>query len=195
MALIEAGFSIIVREIDLKNKAEAFLSQSPKGTVPVLVLPDGRLIDESLAILDYVHEHQNKKNRWLENEPQQRQYKRWLQDLHDTFIPALNGYKYPDRYPDSNSTNALSIATDFLQRLNLALEGAYLFGPQLTRVDIALFPFIRQFSLVDPDFLIHLGHNNLNIWLENIIQSKNFTNIMQKHPLWSPEQTPCIIEP
>ena len=195
MALIEADFSIIVREIDLKNKAEAFLTQSPKGTVPALLLPDGRLIDESLAILDYVHEQQNKKNRWLENESQQRQYKLWLQDLHDTFIPALNIYKYPDRYPDSNSASAQAIATDFLQRLNLALEETYLFGSQLTRVDIALLPFIRQFSLVDPDFLIHLGLNNLNDWLESIIQSKNFANIMQKHPLWSPGQTPCIIEP
>ena len=174
MALIEAGFALIIREIDLKNKAEEFLNQSPKGTVPVLLLPDGRLIDESLDILDYVYEYQNKKNRWLENEPQQRQYKRWLNDLHDTFIPALNIYKYPDRYPGSNNANARVIATDFLQRLDLALQEAYLFGPRLTRVGIALFPFIRQFSLVDHDFFIHLGHNNLNIWLENIIQSKNF---------------------
>ena len=38
----------LLREVKLSAKPEAMLAASPKGTVPVLVLPDGNVIDESL---------------------------------------------------------------------------------------------------------------------------------------------------
>ena len=50
-ALLQAGLMVQWREIALKAKPAAMLEVSAKGTVPVLVLPDGRVIDESLAIM------------------------------------------------------------------------------------------------------------------------------------------------
>lgn len=50
MALIEAGVAFDAYEISLRDKPVAMLSVSPKGTVPVLVLASGEVIEESQHI-------------------------------------------------------------------------------------------------------------------------------------------------
>ena len=50
MALILASQKCELREILLKNKPDEMLKISPKGTVPVLQLPD-KVLDESLDII------------------------------------------------------------------------------------------------------------------------------------------------
>ena len=51
MALLVSGQTVELREIVLRAKPQAMLDASPKGTVPVLVLSDGRVIDQSLDIM------------------------------------------------------------------------------------------------------------------------------------------------
>ena len=64
MALAQAGVAVELREVVLRNKPQAMLDASPKGTVPVLVLPDGTVIDESLAIMRWALA-QNDAEGWL----------------------------------------------------------------------------------------------------------------------------------
>ena len=40
-----------LREVTLRDKPEAMLLASPKGTVPVLIDVDGSVLDESLGIM------------------------------------------------------------------------------------------------------------------------------------------------
>ena len=51
LALAAAGIALEVREVALKAKPPELLEASAKGTVPVLVRPDGETLEESLAIL------------------------------------------------------------------------------------------------------------------------------------------------
>ena len=51
LALAVSGTLLELREVKLSAKPEAMLAASPKGTVPVLVLPDGTVLDESLDIM------------------------------------------------------------------------------------------------------------------------------------------------
>lgn len=53
MALHYSGINCELREVSLKNKPDALISISPKATVPVMHLPDGTIIDESLDIIHY----------------------------------------------------------------------------------------------------------------------------------------------
>ena len=53
------NFIIEIREISLKHKPTKFLSISPKGTVPVLQLEDGKIIDESNEIINWAIEKSN----------------------------------------------------------------------------------------------------------------------------------------
>jgi len=50
LALAHAGLACELREINLRNKPQALLDASPKGTVPVLVLEDGRELKADLVI-------------------------------------------------------------------------------------------------------------------------------------------------
>ncbi len=51
MALLQAGVAFDAFEIVLRDKPADLLALSPKGTVPVLSLPDGRVLEESLDIV------------------------------------------------------------------------------------------------------------------------------------------------
>ena len=51
LSLVYTSTTVELREVVLKDKPEAMLTLSPKGTVPVLKLPSGHVIDESLDIM------------------------------------------------------------------------------------------------------------------------------------------------
>lgn len=53
MAIAYAGVPVEIREVELKNKPEHLLAISPKGTVPVLQLANGAVIEESLDIMHW----------------------------------------------------------------------------------------------------------------------------------------------
>jgi UPF0176 protein len=53
MALAAANSVVELREVLLKDKPADLTAVSPKATVPVLVLPDGQILEESLDIIDW----------------------------------------------------------------------------------------------------------------------------------------------
>ena len=64
MALLASGTVCELREIVLRAKPQELFAASPKGTVPVLVLPDGTVIEESLDIMLWALER-NDPQHWL----------------------------------------------------------------------------------------------------------------------------------
>ncbi|XOT95387.1 glutathione S-transferase N-terminal domain-containing protein, partial [Alcaligenes pakistanensis] len=53
LAIVASGVSCQLREVVLRDKPEALRLASPKATVPVLVLSDGKVIEESLDIMHW----------------------------------------------------------------------------------------------------------------------------------------------
>ena len=116
LAIQVADIQVELREVVLKNKPAELLAASPKGTVPVLVLPDGQVVDESRDIMLWALE-QNDPQNWLQNSSLANQ----LIDANDVeFKPNLDGYKYADRYPESAEFYRQQ-AEVFLQRLEHGL--------------------------------------------------------------------------
>ena len=54
MAIVRAGLVCEHREVVLRDRPEHMMEISPKGTVPVMLLPNGKVIEESLEIMQYV---------------------------------------------------------------------------------------------------------------------------------------------
>lgn len=189
MALEYAKIEHEHREIELKNKPTHMLEISPKGTVPVLALPSGRIIDESFEIMIWaVSEHDP--NLWLPDIHRFDVYD--LIERNDTiFKPQLDRYKYPNRYPNEDCTNARENGTKFLNDLDARIAAnGHLSGNKTTLADIAIFPFIRQFANVDKEWFHAQNHKNLHGWLQNHLESALFQNIMQKHPIWTTTDSP-----
>ena len=57
MALYLSQTVVELREVSLRNKPQPMIDISPKGTVPVLLLDDGSVIDESVEIINWCIKH------------------------------------------------------------------------------------------------------------------------------------------
>ncbi len=188
MGLHLAQVQCELREIVFRNKPQHMLEISPKGTVPVLWFPQtGQVIEESLEILTWALE-QSDILELLPRSPEERSITQELVSTNDgPFKEALDRYKYPNRYPNEGidplqqRSIALSILKDWEDKIS---QGGHLLGSRRSLADIALFPFVRQFSGVDPDWFATAPLPSLRTWLSDILNSEDFAAVMKKWPLW-----------
>lgn len=182
MALKYAGIALEIREIALRGKPVEMLRVSPKATVPVLVLVDGKVIEQSLDIMQWALQQQDKDG-WLIADSELTQ--QLITENDSSFKQALDKYKYAIRFPEQPAEVYRAQGEVFLQRLEVSLSRSqFLMGNQITLADIAIFPFIRQFSGVDIIWFETATYPNLKLWLKTLIESELFTSIMQKQPAY-----------
>ena len=184
-ALIVSGTEVELREVELRNKPAAMLAASPKGSVPVLVLPDGKVIDESWDIMLWAL-RRNDPQDWLGRDERHVAATLPLLDENDTrFKRNLDAYKYPERHPEQTQSAWRSAGEAFLQRLETRLNTtACLLGPEFSIADATLLPFIRQFSAIDSAWFASAPYPALRAWLNRYTSSTLFEKVMQKFPLW-----------
>ncbi len=181
MALKYACIEVEIREIALKDKPSHMLQVSPKGTVPVLVLADGKVIDESLDIARWALQ-QNDPQGWLMHESLLASL---LAENDGSFKQALDRYKYAIRFPEHPAEFYRAQGEQFLQKLEgLLSQQAYLCGKKASLADIAIFPFIRQFAAVDAAWFDMAPYPRLQAWLQDWVNSDLFQAVMEKYPLW-----------
>ena len=182
MALKYAGIEVEHREIELRNKPQSMLLASPKGTVPVLCV-DNLVLDQSLDIMHWAISQSDPEG-WGSVDSVIAQA--WVAKNDGPFKVLLDQYKYPNRYPELDQAVVLNEA---LQIMLLPMEQAlqvtqYLMGDKLTWVDVAIFPFIRQFSMVDAKKFEQLPISATKKWLSQQLNSELFQSVMHKHPVW-----------
>ena len=183
LGILFAGLQVELREIVLRNKPAQMLAISPKGTVPVLQLPDGQVIDESLDIMRWALQQQDPQQLLDEStltqgyaliEQNDRQFKHWL-----------DRYKYADRYPEMTQLEYRLQGEVFLQQLEqLLLNQSFLLGDKISLADIGIMPFIRQFAHVDRQIFAELPYPNLQRWLNAWLQHPLFLQVMHKYQPW-----------
>jgi len=197
MALHYAGIAVEHREILLKDKPQAMLDVSSKGTVPVLVLADD-VIDESIDVIQWALS-QNDPDLWLSHSLDHE----LILENDGSFKSKLDRYKYFERYPECSQQSYFEDCLVYLEKLETSLVEAqelmgkevdtqdkeapgkyFLQSSKLTVLDIAIFPFIRQFAFVNKEVFDQLSLPRLQHWLDHILKSKLFLLVMEKRPLW-----------
>ena len=180
MALSYAGIPVEIREISLKQKPAHMLQVSPKGTVPVLVLPDGQVIEQSLEIMHWALQ-QHDADGWLSADPQHAAL--LIAENDGAFKQHLDRYKYAIRFPEYSAEHYRAQGALFLAKLEQRLQqSAFLLGDAISLADIAIFPFIRQFAAVDHDWFESTGYIKLQSWLQHLVESALFERVMVKYP-------------
>lgn len=182
LAIFKAGIEVELREIKLKNKPPEMIELSAKGTVPVLQLIDGKVIDESIMIMEWAAEQrpdcEELKNA-CNSEVQA------LIKINDfEFKKNLDNYKYSVRFPEKSMQEYRRDGESFLQRLEDNLINDYLFGETISFADLAIFPFVRQFAFVDKAWFDSTPYWRLQAWLARCLASQEFQSIMEKYPEW-----------
>jgi|DEB0MinimDraft_3_1074331.scaffolds.fasta_scaffold07107_4 glutathione S-transferase len=174
IALHQANILWNHREVVLRDLPSSLLEFSPKGTVPVLVLPDGKVIEESLDIMHWAL-LQNDPDHWLADEDQA-----WIARFEDEFKGNLDRYKYPNRFDDVDLHLHRELALTFLFEFDEFLSNR----SKTQLVDIAVFPFVRQFANHDRAFFYGLSFTTIHGWLKSHVDSALFGSIMTKHKQW-----------
>jgi glutathione S-transferase len=192
MAISYSGTQCELREVVLKNKPESMLKVSPKGTVPV-VIDDDHVIDESIEVMAWALAKADPDG-WLS----QSLGHPLIQRNDQEFKACLDHYKYFDRFPEQPQSHYFSKGLEFLNelevRLNADANGQYfLETPKLSVLDVAIFPFIRQFAMVDKSKFDVQDLPKLQAWLESLLSSKLFSNVMKKYPAWQLDQQERIL--
>ncbi|NOR72199.1 MAG: glutathione S-transferase [Methylomarinum sp.] len=186
LAIANSAIPVELREVVLRNKPQQLLDISAKGTVPVLLLLDGTVIDESLGIMHWVLA-QNDPDNWLANDLTE-DIKQLIQGNDEEFKYYLDRYKYADRYPEQPETYYREQAEQFLLDLESRLsQHNFLCSDAVSLADIAIFPFIRQFANVNSDWFQASPYTYLKQWLQLHIESALFISIMDKYPAWEAE--------
>ena len=183
MALHCAGIDVEHREISLREKPKSMLKASPKGTVPVLCV-GGQVIDQSVDIMRWALQ-KNDPNGWMQVD--QTLAQEWIDKNDGPFKKLLDQYKYPNRFPELDPREVLHQArVVMLDPLEAALQNhPYIMGSKITWVDIAIFPFIRQFSMVNTEHFSALPLPATQHWLQQLVQSELFEAVMVKYPTWT----------
>lgn len=183
MILYYSGVQCELREVQLRHKPQAMLDVSKKGTVPVLQI-DERVIDESLEVMHWALQKSDPEN-WLAVGPSH-----YLVNMNDNYFKYyLDRYKYSTRYPQQSQKHYFDRAMIFLMRLEESLhlaEGqtaAFLDG-EISWIDVAIFPFVRQFAHVDMTAFTAQAPSKLRHWLAYFEKSDLFLNVMHKCPVW-----------
>jgi glutathione S-transferase len=190
MALWVAGITVELREVKLAAKPPQLAEASPKATVPVLVLSDGTVIDESLGIMRWALAQHDPEG-WLSSDDNA------LIAVNDgPFKHHLDRAKYPGRYEEDGETDHRAAALALLVPLEARLARApQLCGERRTLTDIALFPFIRQFAAIDPEWFSAEPLPRLQAWLEGHATSALFATIMPKFAPWAEGDPPIFFGP
>ena len=185
MALVASGAVVELREVLLKDKPPELVAASPKATVPVLVLSDGRVIEESLDVMQWALVQSDPLG-WLEGTALDSD---WISECDGDFKHWLDCYKYAERYPEHTAEDYRQKAESFIQKLEDRLSVSdWMGGGAADAVDVALFPFIRQFAGVDPSWWQSAPYPSVRRWLENWLNSALFSAIMAKYPRWESGQ-------
>ena len=181
MAIFTAGINVELREVSLKNKPQHMLDVSRKGTVPVLC--DGtKVIDESLDIMLWALAI-NDPERWYSHysETQKATAMQLIDESDNDFKRCLDKYKYAERHPEHVPEYYRHKCAIFLARLDNRLQQQpHLITPEITLADIAIFPFVRQFSRVDQDWFDQCDFNALRVWLDALLELPVFKQVMAK---------------
>lgn len=182
MALANSGVRYELRELVLKDKPQDMLNHSAKGTVPVLLTGSGLVIDESLDVMTWALK-QNDPDNWLENSTTSDGL---IQQNDHSFKPLLDRYKYTDRHPELSEQQHRELTLPYIENLNNKLKGhQFLLADQICLADIALFPFIRQYALVNKDWFDQFPVPYLQQWLAYFLNSALFNQVMKKYKLYN----------
>ena len=188
MALKYASIEYELREVILSNKPETMIILSNKGTVPVLQLTDGKIIDESLDVMLWALQQSDPDN-WLNVETQNSRI--LIENNDNGFKFYLDRYKYFQRFPEESQLHYRENAEEFIKLLETRLQkndGIGFVTGSISLADVAIFPFVRQFAHVDWEWFSNSQYKYLISWLLRFEESDLFLSVMKKYKPWQENQ-------
>jgi len=186
LAIFKAKQTVLLRDLVLSNKPIEMITVSPKGTVPVIVLANNTVIEESVEVMLWALQTTDPDDLLHCNDKEALPTMLLLINEFDTdFKSCLEAYKCAKRYQEDNIIECRLACEAYIQCLEQRLTAhTFLMSNKESLLDIALMPFIRQFGRIERQWYLQSPYPHVRQWLNNYLQSPLFTKVMAKHPLW-----------
>lgn len=197
LGLLMAQQHVMLRAIVMKDKPQEMLTVSPKGTVPVLILPDESIVDESLDIMLWALQQNDPEDLLHKDSPEDLAAMLELITRNDKeFKPQLETYKKSKRFRTGTELEERQKCEIFIAELEQMLaereRGGNFIGDKPGLIDYALLPFVRQFSRVNKAWFKAAPYPLLQAWLVHHLESRLYSKAMAKFPLWLDEHEECL---
>lgn len=202
MAIYESKVKVEIREVLLRKKPKAMIKLSPKGTVPVLFINQNKILDESIDIMKWALKLNDPNNILKNIDIKEINSDLLITNIDTKFKYHLDRYKYSNRYSDKgkpinpiehrNKCQEILIDIDKLLNSN---NGHYIYGGNISFIDIAIFPLIRQFRIADKEWFDNMMDLiNVKLWLHNMLEENLFKEVMYKYKPWLAGNKPVYFE-
>ncbi|CDT88770.1 Putative glutathione S-transferase [Vibrio coralliirubri] len=187
---------VLLREIVTKDKPSELLASSPKGTVPVLVLPNGQVIEQSLDVMNWALQQNDPQDLLRSSNPElSKQVQQLIKTNDEEFIGHLEKYRASVRYRNIDVEQRRQACETFISQLEARLtDRPYFFGETPSLADFAVMPFVSQFVRVEKKWFVKSEYQNVGRWLRAHLESKLYTQVMKQYPLWNETKQDCLFE-
>ena len=190
-ALKMCGIEVEIREIDLKNKPSELIKNSVSKTVPLLILNNREVIEESLDIIIWSLKNSQKEN-YIEKYFKKSNREIILEIIHENdhiFKYHLDRFKYASRFNPDEKEFHFKNAQKFINRLNISLsqsnKNRWLVGDQESIADWCIWPFVRQFKIAcNSQKILDYIEEPLESWFNYFSKHENFKYVMYKYSVW-----------
>ena len=195
--ILLSQIEVEIREVRLSNKPKEMTDLSKKGTVPVLLLPNKEVLDESINIMNWSLNISDPQEIIQSIKNNKKESNLILKKFDSEFKYHLDRYKYHSRYKNDhklkNKEDHRDLALEILKMIELKLNSkkSWIFGNYPSYLDIAILPFIRQYRIADNywfDKVMPL--KKTHHWLMQFLEWETFLKSMKKYKIWQPEDQP-----
>lgn len=160
IALNLIKFEYQIHHVDFQNKPQEMLHLSPKGTVPVLLLNNNKVIDESADIVNFAY--QKNPALWETNKDKSS----IMNIFHDRILTHYRKLK-----TTSDDQIAINNFIYFMKFTNqILMDKPYIYGQKLSTIEVLMAPFISNILNSNND--IKMMTKNFELfknWLDKIV--------------------------
>ena len=191
-ALRESLVKVELREVDLKNKPVDLIRNSKNKTVPLLILKNGEIIEESLDIILWTLSNSKKSDlkKYFPNNLKE-EILNIIRENDQEFKFHLDRFKYASRFDEKDKDYHFYEAQNIIKNWNLLLKDKpkknfWLVGENETIADWCIWPFVRQFKIACEHQKIDNHFDDSMIrWLNYFEKNNNYKDVMNKYEIWN----------
>ena len=194
LAIYKSAQPVFIREVDLRDKPSAMLIDSPKATVPILVVSQTLIIEESLEVMLWSLGQNDPQNLLRHNDDNKfNDILTFIYRFDHGFKPALEDYKCAKRYHEDSVCEQRAVCEVFINELEQRLSRhQFVMDEQESLADIAILPFVRQFARVERKWYVQSSYPNVKRWLNSYLQYAIFSKVMTQFPCWKIGDKPVV---
>ncbi len=189
-AIKMCDLEVEIREIDLKNKPSELIKNSVSKTVPLLILNNGEVIQESLDIIIWALK--NSSHNHIEKYFKASYREIILETIHENdhiFKYHLDRFKYASRFNKYEQEFHFKKAKEFIKKLNINLsqsnKNRWLISDQESIADWCIWPFVRQYKIAcESQKILDYFEKPIEFWFNYFLEHENFKYVMYKYSTW-----------